>query len=159
MNLEYDKDGKIAKSGKINDDLLENLLGIDFHKSSYPKSLGREYVFDVYLPIIIKFESNISNILCTVIELIAILTKKSIGKNTPRRIFVTGGGAFNPFLIERFREHELNIYLPDSQIISFKEALIFAFLGLLRKLECQNVLHSVSGSSRDSISGAIYSGK
>lgn len=159
INLEYDKDGEIAKSGRINHDLLEALIEIDFHKSSYPKSLGREYVFDVYLPIISKFESNINNILCTVVEMISILTKKSLSENNQGSIFVTGGGAFNSFLIERFREHELNIYLPDSQIISFKEALIFAFLGLLRKLERKNVLRTVTGSSRDSVSGAIYSGK
>ncbi len=159
LGFVYDKDGDIAKTGVINKELLSALLEIEYHKLPYPKSLGREYVFDKYLPTIIKYESNINNILCTLVEMISELIYQEVYKIGKGTILATGGGAFNTFLVEQMRKKGLEIKLPDSQIISYKEALIFAFLGLLRKTKQINTLKSVTGSSRNSIGGAIFSGK
>jgi anhydro-N-acetylmuramic acid kinase len=46
--------------------------------------------------------------------------------------------------------------VPDPRTIDFKEALVFAYLGLLRWRGLPNALASVTGASRDSIGGAVY---
>ncbi|WP_289222257.1 hypothetical protein [uncultured Bacteroides sp.] len=48
------------------------------------------------------------------------------------KLLITGGGAFNKFLIERINALcPCEIVIPDLQIIEYREALIFAFLGAL----------------------------
>jgi anhydro-N-acetylmuramic acid kinase len=74
------------------------------------------------------------------------------------RVFiVTGGGAKNIFLMECIKQHtQCQIIYPTEQIIEFKEALIFAFLGLLRVNQQANSLHLVTGASKDAIGGCVY---
>ena len=62
---------------------------------------------------------------------------------------ITGGGAYNDFLVERIDAHShAEVTLPDSEIIEFKEALIFALLGLLKEQNEINCLKSVTGAHR-----------
>ena len=73
------------------------------------------------------------------------------------RILVTGGGAYNEFLMERINYHTGHqIIIPDDNTVNFKEALIFAFLGILRWREEINCISSVTGATKDSVGGAIY---
>ena len=74
-------------------------------------------------------------------------------------MLVTGGGAFNSFLMEKIREYagsEIKVIVPEPEVVSFKEALIFAFLGVLRWRNEVNCLNSVTGAKKDNIGGAIY---
>ena len=77
---------------------------------------------------------------------------------TPGRLLVTGGGAFNEFMVSRIKDllAGWEVVIPNDQIISFKEALIFAFLGLKRFRGEINVLGSVTGATADSCSGLIH---
>ena len=72
---------------------------------------------------------------------------------------LTGGGAYNRYFVERL-DHQLNqqwIQVEASkELIEFKEALIFAFLGVLKLRGEANALASVTGASRDSSGAAIY---
>ena len=73
-------------------------------------------------------------------------------------MLTTGGGAKNRFLIKRMQEMAVNtrIVVPDELVIDYKEALIFAFLGLLRIEKHNNTLRSVTGADEDSCGGCIY---
>ena len=72
---------------------------------------------------------------------------------------ITGGGAFNPVLISKLAKHApVKIKIPDTLTIAYKEALIFAFLGLLFHRNETNVMRSVTGASRNHIGGALYKG-
>jgi anhydro-N-acetylmuramic acid kinase len=73
------------------------------------------------------------------------------------KLIATGGGAHNAFLISLLKEKcKAEIILPSKETIDFKEALIFAFLGLLRWQNRINTLSSVTGARADSSGGTIY---
>ncbi len=77
----------------------------------------------------------------------------------PDQVLITGGGALNSFLIQVLTEelgNRIEIVIPSEEIISFKEAMIFAFMGALRLSGEINVLSSVTGATRDSCSGIVY---
>ncbi|HIC32650.1 MAG TPA: anhydro-N-acetylmuramic acid kinase, partial [Flavobacteriaceae bacterium] len=70
---------------------------------------------------------------------------------------LTGGGTYNDFLVERIKALTNNqIVIPSKEIIEFKEALIFGFLGVLKLREENNCLASVTGASKDHSSGNIF---
>ena len=76
-------------------------------------------------------------------------------------MLVTGGGAFNLFLIKLLKEKavaELNleIVLPEKNIIDFKEAILMVLLGVLRLENLPNCFASVTGAKRDTVGGAVY---
>ena len=83
-------------------------------------------------------------------------------QDTVQKLFVTGGGAFNIFLIERLQKNaadiNFEIYIPADDVVKYKESLIMALLGVLRLREQNTVLASVTGASRNSIGGALWLG-
>ncbi|WP_298766094.1 anhydro-N-acetylmuramic acid kinase [uncultured Polaribacter sp.] len=155
LGFAYDASGKIASEGKINQTLLKALNALPFYEKEPPKSLGLEWVQKEVLPIIDRLESDVSIILKTFVEHIAIQIAKVI-KNS-NSILITGGGVFNAFLMERIAQHSnITITLTSKEIIEFKEALIFAFLGLLKIDNQVNCLKSVTGARKDHSSGVIF---
>ncbi len=155
LNLEYDNNGRIAKSGNLNESLLKELNLLNYYNEPYPKSLGIEWIQSYIFPILSKFKIPIDDQLRTFCEHIAIQISKHLSPNS--QVLITGGGAYNKFLIERIKElNSCQIIIPDKQFIDFKEALIFGFLGVLRWRKEINILSSVTGASNDTISGCIY---
>ena len=154
IGLEYDESGKIASEGKINHQLLEKLNSLAFYDKKPPKSLGLEWVQQNIFPLTDALETDVSSILRTFVEHIAIQISKIIDGNS---ILITGGGALNSFLIQRIENtSKVKILLPKLELIDFKEALIFAFLGLLRVDNQVNCLSSVTGAKKDHSSGVIF---
>jgi anhydro-N-acetylmuramic acid kinase len=153
----YDPEGSIAASGKINDDLLEKLNTLAFYTKTGPKSLGREWVEDKIFTLLHDFPISTPDLLRTFVEHISVKiaeTTLSAGKGS---VLVTGGGAKNHFLIAGIQEKTASrLIIPETLTIDFKEALIFAFLGLLRLEGKNNILSSVSGSHADHCGGCIY---
>ena len=85
---------------------------------------------------------------------------KMITKNSIKTVLVTGGGAFNQHLISLIESKSRSkLILPSKELINFKEALIFAFLGYLRLTNQINTLASVTGAKKDSIGAAVYFGE
>jgi anhydro-N-acetylmuramic acid kinase len=77
--------------------------------------------------------------------------------NDSEKVLLSGGGTYNNNLVDILRnEYNINIYIPNKQIIDFKEALIFALLGVLRIQNKTNCLKSVTGAKKDHSSGDIY---
>jgi anhydro-N-acetylmuramic acid kinase len=157
LGLDYDDKGLISKSGILNPDLLNDLNQLDFYKKVYPKSLGFEFVKETILPLIETYTISTEDKLRTFTEHIAQQIALAL-PNKKGKLFVTGGGAYNAFLIERTHYFlpEIKIIIPSPEIIEFKEALIFALLGVLKLRGEINVLSSVTGAKKDHSSGNIF---
>jgi anhydro-N-acetylmuramic acid kinase len=157
LGLPYDDGGRMAKTGAIHAELLDKLNGLPYYKAAFPKSLGMEFVRDTIFPILQTYTIPTIDILCTFVEHIAIQIAAFCSPNT--KLLVTGGGAFHTYLLDRLQHHvpSVQITIPDDKIIQFKEALIFALLGVLRLRNEINVLASVTGAHHDHSSGQIYS--
>jgi len=167
---QYDDGGAMAAGGSVNSSLLEKLNQLDYYQKPHPKSLANDFGTDVVYPIIRDTGCGVLDALRTYCEHIAlqitnaIATIKDFRLPAPgSRLLATGGGAFNKFLISRISDglKELNIELviPDPKLVSYKEALIMAFIGVLRWRQEYNVLSSVTGAARDSIGGALWTGQ
>ncbi|MDP4290976.1 MAG: anhydro-N-acetylmuramic acid kinase [Bacteroidota bacterium] len=157
MGVEFDRDGMIARSGTVDTVLLEKLNALSYYDLKPPKSLGFEWNDEQVWPLLNAASLPVPDLLCTVVEHVAIQLSRSMSLIGKGKILVTGGGAKNVYLMERFRsfsKHE--VIIPSDKIIDYKEALIFAFLGVLRVRGEANCLCSVTGASRNSVGGAIY---
>ena len=158
-NLQFDKDGVIAKSGKLIPVLFDLLNNLSFYTLNYPKSLGVEWLNSHFYPIIeshIDKGYAISDILYTIVQHETHQIAKSITENNIGTVLITGGGAYNSFFIHELQKKvKAKIVIPSSEIISFKEALIFGFLGLLCVRNEINTFKSVTGASKNSIGGVI----
>ncbi len=153
----FDKDGIIASSGMLNTSLLKDLNNLNFYKSPSPKSLGKEWVDKEIIPLLKKYNISTEDKLRTYSEHIALQISFVINSKKNSSLFITGGGTHNKFLIERIiKNSSSNIVIPNKLTIDFKEALIFAFLGVLRWTHQPNSLKSVTGAKRDNIGGCIY---
>jgi anhydro-N-acetylmuramic acid kinase len=156
INLEYDNEGKLARSGKTNLNLLTELNNLDYYGIPNPKSLGIEWIESEIFPLISKYNLSLADKLNTFTEHIAIQISKIINENS-KTVLVTGGGCYNKYLIERIQNFSSSkLIVPDKTIIEFKEALIFAFLGVLRYRNEVNCLSSVTGAKENNIGGCIY---
>jgi anhydro-N-acetylmuramic acid kinase len=157
LGLDYDDKGQLAKTGTINIELLNNLNALDFYQKKHPKSLGFEFVKEILLPLIENFSMDIKDKLATFTEHIAMQTAQALS-NKKASLFITGGGAYNDYLISRIAHFlpEMSIIIPENKILEYKEALIFALLGVLKLRGEINVLKSVTGASKDHSSGMIY---
>ena len=154
LGKNYDENGDFAKNGNINLAILEQLNALNFYKKQHPKSLGIEFVNAEIFPLLNNEMPE--NVLATFTEHIAIQISKVFNENQLKKVLVTGGGAFNAYLIEKLNEKTTSeIIIPDEKIINFKEALIFALMGVLRLNNEANVLCSATGSSANHSSGII----
>lgn len=157
LGFPYDDAGNFAKSGNINQDLLQQLNDLEFYALPYPKSLGMELVNAKIFPLMNSYSIDVKDKLGTFVEHIAIQIANICSKPNAK-LFITGGGAYNRFLIERLRNYlpSTEVVIPDDKTIQFKEALIFGFLGVLRLRNEINVLSSVTGASKNHSSGVVF---
>ncbi len=154
---DYDINGETGKQGKIHQPLLDELNAISYYSQSAPKSLGSEWLEKNFLPVLSKYNLSVTDQLRTVYEHIVFQIKKILDPLLTGKILFTGGGAHNTFLTELLRKNlKQTVVLPDKQIIDYKEALIFAFLGVLRKENIPNCLSSYTGAPEDMVCGEWF---
>lgn len=154
LGKDFDEGGKLAASGKVDGDLLQRLNSLSFYTENPPKSLGLEWVKKNVFPLLDTFEVSPEDILRTFTEHIAVQLANQFSEDAS--VLITGGGAYNSFLIERLKKlASIKIVTPSSEIVEYKEALIFGLLGVLKLRNEVNCLSSVTGASRDHSSGKI----
>jgi anhydro-N-acetylmuramic acid kinase len=152
LGKEFDEGGNIAKSATINQQLLNQLLETDYHK----QSIGREEFENEYKTLLDSYACAIEDKLRTCVEYIAIYISQTLKNNEIKSVLITGGGAYNSFLIECIQKHYVGkIDIPNDKIIQFKEAIIFAYLGYLFIQKEVNCLKSVTGANKNSIGGNL----
>lgn len=164
---EYDDNGSMALAGSIHTGLLTQLNALEYYKKPHPKSLDNSFGTEAVFPLIENFGLPTANALRTYVEHIAMQVSYSCGqlKNNveEKRMLVTGGGAFNGFLLERLQQNlralNISVVVPDVGLIKYKEALIMALIGILRWREEYNVISTATGAIRNSINGAVWIGQ
>jgi anhydro-N-acetylmuramic acid kinase len=157
----YDDCGSIARSGIINNQLLQKLNSLKFFNKPYPKSLGLESFLSEAIPIIKSSNVSGEDKLATAVENISLQIGVVLEKKVKSagEVLITGGGAFNEYLIERIKSNtsaHLNIITPDADTINFKEAIIFAFMGVLKMRGEINCLKSVTGATKNVSGGEVF---
>lgn len=163
---EYDAGGQMASNGKVNEALLQKLNDLSYYQLPFPKSLANNFGTDEVYPIVSSFDLSTADALHTYVEHIVqqiIASFNSKLKTQNSKLLITGGGAFNNFLIQRLSQElqssNIEVVIPDSKLVQYKEAVIMAFMGVLRWRQEYNVLSSVTGAQRDSIGGALWIGQ
>jgi len=157
LGFQFDVDGKIASSGQVDKGLFDELNNLEFYNLKPPKSLGLEWVRDIIFPLIEKYNLEVKDVLRTFIEHSACQIVRQINNNLDSKVLVTGGGAYNLFFIERLKElTNSKISIPSNDLVEYKEAMIFGFLGVLKLRKENNCLRSVTGASRNHSTGKIY---
>lgn len=198
----YDHDGELARKGVVDPELLDALENLDYYRLSGPRSLGKEWVDQVFMPVLEKRDAAIEDKLRTVCEHIALRVAAGASKNPPHRsiinekegssltgegtgninpdkdsrryeqnseflgpgndgpatMLITGGGARNSFLTRLISEKAESLYtvIPEEELVDFKEAAVFAFLGVLKIRDEVNCLCSVTGAKKDNSGGIIH---
>ena len=156
----YDRNGTFASRGHVDKNLLAKLNSLKFYKMPFPKSLGKEWVLDELFPILHQSSISVHDKLATFCEHIAIqmgIIATFSGKKRGSKILCSGGGVYNHYLMQRIQTYsKYQLLIPATEIIEFKEALLFAFLGVLRITEQKNCLQSVTGAIEDNVGGCVY---
>ena len=155
---DFDKNGETGKKGKALDNLLAELESLDFYSQAPPKSLGTEWVDENIRPLLKKYDGQKQeDLMATWYEHAATRISNDLNTHKAKKILFTGGGVKNKYLMSLLQKKlEGEIVIPDTNIVDFKEAAGFAYLGILRLLGLPNCLASVTGARRDNSSGVIH---
>lgn len=154
LGKKFDDNGDLARTGLIDYELLDQLNQLKFYQEKAPKSLGIEWINEQVLPLIKTQKTE--DLLASFTEHSAVQIAKILDEFDVKNIFITGGGTYNNYLIEKIKaKTKTEIQIPKKEIIEYKEALIFAFMGVLRSLNLNNVLSSATGSLMNHSSGLI----
>lgn len=155
----FDDKGELSSTGRIHINTLEKLNNLTYYSSELPKSLSREWAEENIMTEISRIP-KIEDALATAVEHTAWAINYGLEKLNSEKIFVTGGGVWNTYLMNRIAFYwKKEIQIPEKQIVNQKEALCFAFLGIRRLRGEINILSSVTGSIKDSCDGTLFEKK
>jgi anhydro-N-acetylmuramic acid kinase len=161
LGMSFDKNGEVAKTGSMSDSLFQSLNKLYYFQQKGPKSLGYEWFEKEVAPLLDNSSTPVKDSLCTFIHHIAFQVNNGMDGlgSSSEKVMVTGGGALNGFLMDALNSYgkgKFTYEAPDKKTVEFKEALVFAFLGLQRLLGKSNVSSQVTGSKKDVSAGSFH---
>jgi anhydro-N-acetylmuramic acid kinase len=173
--LTYDKNGEWAKKGNVDKKLLKKLMENPFFEKKTPKTTGRELFGIQYCQKIlndIEFTENFTkyDLIATVTSFTAysiIYTYKTFIKGDIDEIIISGGGSYNPVLINYIKSYSKK-YLKNAEVFTLeekgmssnaKEAIAFALLGYYTLKGKTNNVPSVTGANKKVVMGNIIFGE
>ena len=169
QGLAFDKGGALAASGSVHEGLLTQLQQLSYYSMPFPKSLANDFGTDIVFPLVQAAGLSVPDMLATytrhiVLQIATSVQQLNAGRSSqPTRLLATGGGACNDFLIAQLTQQleplGVTVQVPSLDIVQYKEALIMAFMAVLRWRQETTVLSSVTGAVRDSIGGALWTGQ
>jgi len=163
QNRNFDENGTFAKQGTINNALLMLLLKDPYFALPAPKSTGREKFHISWLEAKLQQIENVSDadVQRTLLEFTAVTISDQIKAFSHEcDVFVCGGGALNPLLMNRLQYLMPSNKVEDTNSLNidpmFVEAIAFAWLAEQRLLKNPIPLKSITGAQQDALLGAIY---
>ncbi|MFM7594931.1 MAG: anhydro-N-acetylmuramic acid kinase [Flavobacteriales bacterium] len=156
LGKEYDVDGEIAATHQADPEVLNTLNNLPYYKLDGPKSLGTEWLDSTFYPSIpSQIEPAVA--IATINEHLADQLANVLEKHTLKRAYITGGGALNTSLMNQLKsKYSGEVIIPSAEIVHFKEAIIFAFLGFRFLNQQFNSLASVTGAKENVCGGALH---
>lgn len=159
----FDDKGEIARSGRIIPELMHALQSINTLPVHQARSMNNTFIEQHYFPLVDAHDAPVEDLLRSAVEYISVCIAKQIHAQTygvPTSMMITGGGAHNAFLVSEIRDSlnaaGIDLVLPASTIIDFKEAALIALCGLLHVCKMPNSFASVTGAEVDTVNGAMY---
>lgn len=156
MGMAFDRDGMLGARFEADEVLLRELNKLAYHQLAPPKSTGREWAEACVFPLLDARDPGVA--LATVYAYIAGQIEREVRIHGLQKVLITGGGAHNTHLIRLLNAAGIPFEVPERELVDYKEAVIFAFLGLLRLMGRNNVLASATGASADHCSGVLLGG-
>jgi anhydro-N-acetylmuramic acid kinase len=158
--LPYDRNGHLASTGVLLDDLYQKLLQSQYHKKHWPKSLDNGTVQAQFTDTVLQHSGSIPDKLHTCCHYIAQALANDLRQHLlPQKIVLSGGGALNGYLVECIEAAisplSMEVVLPDEATIRYKEAIMIAFCGVLRWNGIPNFYATATGASQDAVGGVI----
>ena len=166
--VNYDARGDWARSGKINEALLQELISDDYFSSAPPKSTGREYFNIEWLEQRLQNTAPIKDVdvQTTLVELTTKTAIEALQKYSPMttKLYVCGGGIHNEYLMERLRSYgdsQANSIAIDSTEKlgvdpDYVEAIAFAWLAKNTLDGKTGNVTGATGACGERVIGAIY---
>jgi len=159
----YDRDGKIAAKGRVDETVLAALLEDPFFSAEPPKSTGRERFGDSYAKALFERRPS-ADAVATAVELTARSIADAVGRWTPPTVEVvaSGGGCHHPGLMASLERHLLrqgdhplrrfdDLFFPGDA----KEAVAFALLGYLTLHGQPGNVPAATGAGGSRVLGAV----
>jgi len=159
---DFDRDGLWAKTGKVNEELLQKLLNEPYFSVNAPKSTGQDLFNIIWLNQYIDENIKPNDIQRTLLELTAMTLADAIQKDDKpyNPIYLCGGGALNSFLVERIKQltkpttvsSTLDLGLDPQNI----EAMGFAWLAYCKLNNIESNLPAVTGANKKVCLGRLF---
>lgn len=164
LGFDMDESGKLAQTGILIPDILQNLQHLPYYQQIAPKSLSNEHAMEMVFPILMESSQRAIDLLHTytlhIAEQVCHAVQQYPSTTRTAQMLITGGGAFNTYLVERITQQlaplGITVVVPDDGVIKFKEAIIMALIGTLRWREEANVYSTVTGATLNSVGGALW---
>jgi anhydro-N-acetylmuramic acid kinase len=165
----FDRDGRRARAGRINERALEEAMAHPYFARRAPKSTGRE---DFGKPFATRVMDRVTSdggslddALATVLAVTTRTIADALARETPRGITwsllaVAGGGARNATLMDSLARAVAPLRVVKTDELGVpsqaREAIAFAIMGAYRMRELPNILPSATGARQAVRGGAVH---